>query len=156
MARARAFTLRRLGAAAALAVLGAAAGCAGGGPEVVPVRGRVTVNGEPLRAKSGNVTFVPDRAKGNTTTFQPVGYLDEDGNYTLYYDQGKQGAPPGWYKVQVAATSGKVQMPGSRGKGPPPPPPLFHKKYNRAATSGLAVEVVRDPAPGAYHLKLTK
>jgi len=34
--------------------------------------------------------------------------------------------------------------------------PLFHGKYTRAATSGLEVEVVRDPAPGAYDLKLTR
>jgi hypothetical protein len=158
MARSRADSWRRLlGAAGALGVAWAAAGC-GGGIDVVPVSGRVTVDGEPLRAKSGNVAFVPDAAKGNTTTRVPTGYLDENGHYTLYYAQGKKGAPPGWYKVQVAAAAEgeKVQMPRLKGHGPRPPPPLFHSKFTRVKTSGLEVEVVRDPAPGAYDLKLTR
>jgi hypothetical protein len=47
-------------------------------------------------------------------------------------------------------------MPRLKGHGPRPPPPLFHSKFTRAKTSGLEVEVVRDPAPGAYDLKLTR
>jgi hypothetical protein len=134
-------------------------GCGGDSVDVVPVSGQVMVDGEPLRAKSGNVTFVPDKAKGNTTTFEPSGYLDENGNYTLYYAQGKKGAPPGWYKIQVTASRQQgdqpLETPRPRG-GPPPPPPLFNNKFTRSTTSGLEVEVVKDAAAGAYDLKLTK
>ena len=46
--------------AAALAV----AGCGGGGPTLVPVRGKVTLpGGTPVH--NGSVTFHPDAAKGN-------------------------------------------------------------------------------------------
>jgi len=95
---------RVFGTAGALGIMWMVSGCGFGGPEVCPVTGRVTVDGETLRAKSGNVAFLPDKAKGNNTTLQPIGYLDEEGNYTLYYEKGKKGAPPGWYKVQVAAS----------------------------------------------------
>jgi hypothetical protein len=151
--------MRRLPFAWVLAAAWCAAGC-GDGVDVVPVNGRVTVDGEPLHAKSGNVVFIPDKDRGNTTPLQPTGYLDEDGHYTLYYAQGRKGAPPGWYKVQVAAASADApgQMPRLRGRGKAPAPgqPLFHSKYTRAGTSGLEVEVVRSPGPGAYDLKLTK
>lgn len=143
----------------------AALGCAGSGSDIVAVRGRVMVNDQPLRAKIGVVNFVPDKDKGNTTTLEPTGYLDEDGYYTLYYAQDKKGAPLGWYKVQVVATDRTTREGGQPMATPkpkrlrgnePPPQTLFHSKYMRYATSGLAVEVVRNPASGAYDLKLTK
>ncbi len=142
-----------------LAILALVSGCGGDGVDVVPVSGRITVDGEPLRSKGGVVTLVPNKDKGNITTLQPTGYVDEDGNYTVYYAQGKKGAPPGWYRVQVSAMPPGDQpppMPKPRGKGPSPIPPLFNRKFVRAGTSRLEIEVVRDPAPGAYDLKLTK
>jgi hypothetical protein len=140
-----------------LGALWAGAGCSG--PDVVPVRGRVTVNGAPLRSRGGVVNFVPNKDKGNTTTVELTGYLDEAGNYTVYYAQGKKGAPPGWYKVQVTAAppgEGPLQMPRSGGGRTPPPEPLFDTRFTRTATSGLEVEVVRSPAAGAYDIRLTK
>lgn len=142
-----------------------AIGCGGNASDVVAVRGRVMVDGQPLRAKVGVVSFVPDKDRGNSTTLEPTGYVDEDGYYTLYYAQGKKGAPLGWYKVQVVATdqtthpSGQpmaTPKPKRLGGNEPPPKTLFHSKFTRFATSGLAIEVVRNPAPGAYDLPLTK
>src|SRR5437588_5719848 len=78
-----------------------------------PVEGRVTINQEPLTAKSTVVLFKPDAAKGNTSTFEPVGTVDENGNYTLM-TQGKKGAPPGWYKVVVTATESSSVHPNNR------------------------------------------
>jgi hypothetical protein len=149
---------RRLTAAWALGVVWAVAGC--GSSDVVPVSGRVTVDGEPLKARGGVVNFVPMKDKGNATEIQPTGYVDENGNYTVYYAQGKKGAPPGWYKVQVAGIppgEGPLQMPRPDWTGPPPKPaPLFNGKFTRADTSDIEIEVVRNPAPGAYDIKLTK
>jgi hypothetical protein len=148
--------------AAVLLLLGLIAGCGESGPEVYPVKGRVTVNGQPIRAQIGTINLVPDKSKGNNTTLQPTGYLDEDGTYTVYYAKGKKGAPPGWYKVQIVASQlGEgppisTPRPEGKGPGPLPPGPLFDSKYTRAETSGLAFEVVKDPAAGAYDLKLTK
>jgi hypothetical protein len=116
------------------------------------------VDGEPLHADGGSVTFVPDKAKGNNAAVQPAGTLDAKGNYTLYYARGKPGAPPGWYRVQVVASKlgPGIQMARPAPHALKPPPPLFDLKYISPETSGLEVEVVRNPASGAYDLKLTK
>ncbi len=146
----------------ALSIVGALAGCRGDGVDAVPVSGQITVDGEPLRSKAGMVNLVPNKEKGNNTALQPSGPVDENGNYTIYYDTGKKGAPPGWYRVQVSAMpQGDQPLPtmGPRriGKGSPPSVPrLFNLKYASAKDSGLEIEVVRDPAPGAYNLKLSK
>src|SRR5687767_13348261 len=92
---------RRLVRAAALALgLFLVAGCDGGG--LPPVKGKVTVDGAALT--SGSVRFVPDTTKGNKATTEPAGEIGSDGTYTLHTN-GKPGAPAGWYKVTVSATT---------------------------------------------------
>jgi hypothetical protein len=133
------------------------AGCgdaSGVGP-TFPVSGKVTLNGAPLTAASTIVLFKPDTAKGNTSPVEPTGTVDADGNYTLT-TKGKKGAPPGWYKVIVTA---REEAPPVHPKTPKPHRPvsksLLPAKYGQGQTSGLSIEVVEDPAPGAYDLKLT-
>jgi hypothetical protein len=127
------------------AVLPAGCGSKSGTPAVT---GKVTVAGKPLT--TGSVSFRPDKAKGNTSPHEPGGDIDAQGNYKLY-TAGKEGAPPGWYKVVVVATEPLDP------KNPYAPPRSFlHSRYNSAETSGLAVQVVDNPAPGAYDLKLTR
>jgi hypothetical protein len=120
--------------------------------------GKVTVDGEPLRVNSGTVTFKPDRDKGNDATVEPSGSLEKDGIYTLYFAPGKKGAPPGWYKVQVVASQvgPGMKMPRPANFPAPPAEVLFNSKFTSTETSGLEIEVVKDPAPGAYDLPLTK
>jgi len=150
-----------LGAVCLLAVACSAIGC-GGDPDVgkvVAVSGQVFVGAEPLRGTQGTITFVPDLSKGNSTTVQPTGTLDDDGNYTLYYAQGKKGAPLGWYKIQVSAAhlGPGMQMPRPKGvPGASKVKPTINSKFANAKTSGLEVEVVETPGPGAYDVKLTK
>jgi hypothetical protein len=128
----------------------------------LPVSGRITVDGEPLRSKGGMVNLVPNKEKGNHTELQPSGPVDESGNFTIYYDTKKKGAPPGWYRVQVSALpQGEQPLPTMRPRhlskvSPPPSPRLFHLKYANAKESGLEIEVVRSPTHGAYDLKLSK
>src|SRR5262245_13848145 len=119
-----------------------------GGDKLVPVAGKVTVNGKPLT--TGPVTFHPDTAKGNNTPHIPVGALDAEGNYKLA-SATKGGAPLGWYKVTVTA-----QGPADEKDPYAPPKYLINPKFADVQTSGLAVEVVEKPAPGAYDLKVTK
>jgi hypothetical protein len=153
---------RRLsGVVCVLGLAWSAAGCGGdsGVGHVLAVSGHVFVDSQPLRGMHGTVTFVPDLDKGNSTTVTPTGTLDDDGNYTLYYAQGKKGAPPGWYKVQVTAAQlgPGAQMPRPKGvPGGPKVQPTINSKFTNAKTSGLKVEVVENPEPGAYDLKLTK
>jgi hypothetical protein len=118
-----------------------------------PVSGKITFNRDPLTAESVSVLLKPDGSRGNTTLFEPVGMVDEEGNYRVV-TRGKDGAPPGWYKVIVAAHDGAIQHP----KGPRNKRPVAHSllpaRYGSPKTTDLAFEVVENPVPGAYDLKL--
>jgi hypothetical protein len=146
---------RVAGAAAVLALL--AAGCDSSGVgKTVPVVGKITVNGEPLTIDTAYVLFRPDRARGNNSPFEPAGAVDEEGNYTLS-TKGKEGAPPGWYLVEVFASApAAAGHPGKRTAASAAPVSIIDSKYNSVKTSGLAKEVVDHPGPGAYDLQLTK
>jgi hypothetical protein len=129
--------------------------------DVVPVSGRITVDGAPLHVGSGVVNLVPNKEKGNSTDLQLVGVIDENGNYEVYYATKKKGAPLGWYKLRIGASPPELRhlpMPGERKrrKKEAPPPPPFDRKYMQVEKSGLEIEVVRNPAPEAYDLKRTK
>jgi len=129
--------------------------------KLVPVSGKVTTDGgQPLTV--GTVTFLPDESKGNTSKFSPSGMVDSSGSYKLTTDN-REGAPPGWYKVGVAAQGMSAGgMPGgdpgvvsdptkTLAKGSP-----VNAKYQNPTTSGISIEVVESPAAGAYDLKVGK
>jgi hypothetical protein len=135
-----------------------ASGCGddSGVGRTVPVTGMVTIDNVPLTAKSTVVLFKPDASKGNTSSFEPTGTVDADGNYTLK-TRGKNGAPSGWYKVVVTAHEGSPpQHPKSPREHHPVVKSLIPVKYGQEKTSDLSIEVVENPTPGAYDLKLTR
>jgi hypothetical protein len=124
-------------------------GCGSSGSEaLVPVRGKVGVGGAPL--DTGSVTFQPDASKGNSTPHIPVGTIEADGIYSLQ-SAGKEGAPPGWYKVAVTA-----QAPIDAKNPYAPPKHLIHPKYSDPNTSGISVEVVGNAPAGAYDIQVSK
>jgi hypothetical protein len=144
---------RRLtGIAGFVAIVGAAlVGCgkdAAPGEKLIPVAGTVTLNGQPLT--TGGVTFHADVAKGNNTQHLPAGVLDAAGKYKLL-TAAREGAPPGWYKVAVSA-----QAPADAKNPYAPPRHLIHPKFGDPKTSGLTVQVVENPASGAYDFTVTK
>jgi hypothetical protein len=108
------------------------------------VSGKVTVDGAPLT--TGTVRFVPDKEKGNKTTTEPTGQIGADGTYSLMTD-GKSGAPAGWYKVTINASEIPESSKPFSGKS------LVAPKFNDPAASGLSIEVVASPKPGAYDLQ---
>lgn len=119
-------------------------GCGSSGKDkLVPVSGKVTLNGTPLTA--GQVAFHPDTAKGNNAKGVPTGTIGADGTYTLSTD-GKSGAPAGWYKVTVV-----TNFPGVSGEPVP-----INARYGNPSGSGLEREVVPSPASGAYDLQVSK
>ena len=122
----------------------------GGDPDkwgkVVPVAGRVLLDGQPLHG--GIVKFHADTSKGNEIMFAPSGEIDADGNYELY-TANKKGAPPGWYRVVIAAVETADNSKASR-KGSKLP---FNAKFTRDAETPLRVEVKEN---GEYTLELTK
>jgi len=130
-------------------------GC--GGPKVeplgavVPVAGKVTVNGKVLPA--GMVSFNPDESKGNTSKNIPTASLEADGSYKLVtgtVDGVKEGAPPGWYKVTIMpiAASDPAQSAASAKA------PSIGTPYQGVMMTPLLVEVKDGAAAGAYDLKL--
>ena len=74
------------------------------GPKIVPVTGKVTLDGKPMPFKS--VYFFPDRS-GATEGNGAGGYTDADSNYYLISNAGgatsdQRGIQPGLYRVTVA------------------------------------------------------
>lgn len=91
--------------AVTLAVVAAGVGC-GSKPEVVPVSGKVTYNGQPM--PYGTVGFQPPQG-------QPSGAaIQADGSFKLSTFAEFDGAKPGFYKVKVSCYSS--QSPSERGK----------------------------------------
>ena len=124
----------------------AAAGCADERGKLPAVSGTVTVEGKAV--PSGNVTFYPDASKGNASTHQPNGAIEPDGRYELYVPAARKGAPPGWYKVVVYAVDDP--QPGKPNKY------FASKDYADVNTTPLRIEVVENPEPGRYDLKLKR
>jgi hypothetical protein len=119
-------------------------GC--GGLKLVSVSGKVMLGDKPLT--HGAVSFNPDASKGNTARVMCVGRINAQGHYELTTsgmrgaDTGK-GAPRGWYKVTLITFPGDQPLP-------------VHSKYTDPDTTPLSVEVVANPAPGAYDFKVSK
>jgi hypothetical protein len=113
----------------------------------VPVSGTVTVDGEPLT--HFRVSFVPDADKGNTNPVSCTAPMDSQGHYDLRMaavkvsDDGR-GAPVGWYKV--------VLITGIWGD----PPCDIDPKFLDPNKTPLSIEVVENPEPGRYDLKMTR
>ena len=141
-----------LPAAVLCALLASGCGDDSGVGTTYPVRGTILLNNEPFTASTTVIVFKPNAARGNKTAFEPAGKVDEDGNYTLL-TKNRSGAPPGWYKVVVAAT-GEPRKGATKHR--PSPQSLLPAKYGQAKTTPLEVEVVETPSDGAYDLKLTR
>jgi hypothetical protein len=146
----RGWSVLLAGLALVLAGLGCQSDALGIGT-TVPVKGAVLVRGRPLHLKGafGRVWFYPDADKGNHCSQVAVGDIDANGHYQLH-TRDRDGAPVGWYKVMVVAVE---QIDPHRPKQPRRC--LIHPRYSAIETSGLRVEVVAEPADGAYDLNLS-
>lgn len=97
------------------------------GPQLVPVEGRVLIDGKPLA--NGYIMFVPERGRPAT------GKFDQDGKFSLSTFQENDGAVAGRHRVQI---SGAEQLAPNKTRWHAP------KKYADFNTSGLTFEI----APG--------
>ena len=122
-----------------VALLFCLSGC-GSSSSLLPVEGKVTVDGQALTR--GSIAFHPDAKKQNTLK-KALGGEIKDGTYTIYTD-GKPGAPPGWYNVTVAAATeadtSKVDTIKSLEALPKPPETL-----GKEARSGVLAEPLSPP-----------
>ena len=107
-------------------------GCNDNSPSVVPVRGKVLLDGEPLT--SGSVLTTPAAGRGAR------GAIESDGTFELSTYGNGDGALPGTHMAAVVARA------PSAGNGPEAPPGklLTPKKYADALTSNLTIEVTAD------------
>jgi hypothetical protein len=109
----------------------------------VPVNGKVTVDGKAL--KQGSVAFWPNKDKGNNSPFEAGGQIGEDGSYEMF-TKGKPGVPPGHYKVTIMAQSTADSTNPTKAKL------LVPEKYTVKESTPFLIEVVENPAAGAYNL----
>lgn len=116
------------------------AGCGSGEAPTFTVRGKVTLDGEPVGG--GSVAYLPDAADAKYT---PTAAIQPDGSYTLTTN-GKSGAPAGDYKVTVT-TNVPTATPYT---GKPVPP-----KYGVAASTPLKKTVTSGSAENTYDLELS-
>lgn len=118
-------------------------GC--GDPAPVPIHGTVTLDGQPLT--SGDLVF-QRAAAGSAEQVIGNAQLDASGKYTVYC-KGKEGLPPGTYKVVV--TSSEPSNP----KDPySMPVSKVNKKFTELGATPLTVQV-----PGSaeqFNLAVTK
>jgi hypothetical protein len=120
---------------------------------IYPVSGRLLQDEKPLKIKTGYVILKPDVEKGNGTKFEPAGTIDSEGRYVIY-TKDRSGAPPGWYKVIVAA-SGEAENPKpDQSKMRPLSKSLLSQRYSQQKTTPLSIEVVGSPSAGAYDLNV--
>lgn len=138
--------------ATALGVCILVLGCGGpakdayGVGKTVPVSGKVTFATKLPKDAAVGVVFIADGARSGSSNLPSSGGVDEQGNYTL--STGSQaGAPVGRYKVRVTAT-----MPTNPKDPYSPTRSVIKEIYSDANTTPLSVEVVENPAPGAYDL----
>jgi len=122
-------------------------GCGGESPyyktgKLVPVAGKVTLDGQPL--SKGIVYFAP--ATG-VLKLSPVGTIDSTGTYQLT-TAGNKGAPLGQFKAFVDPAFDEKVEKGER--------PAIDPKFLSANSSPLTIEVVENAPAGAYDLTLTK
>jgi hypothetical protein len=144
-------------------LLAAALGC-GDGPRLVPVSGKVTLDGKPLFHKS--VYFHP---QPGTPGNGAADVTKEDGSYRLLYIRSGAtkvfpGAPPGAYRVVIAEAkiAAKEAPKGAEPPGPEPAViptmpwrkrPVIPARYSNPETTPLSVEV--SAGGGTIDLELT-
>ena len=134
--------------------------CAGGsgcgsGIEVPPlfsVTGKVTYQGKPV--PGATIIFSPEApsktGKGKDPLIEKIaGETDDDGNYVLVWGEKNDGAPPGKYKVSIAA----VEPFGPDDDSEAPRKNLLPDVYASPQTSGLTWVVKEEDNVANFDLK---
>jgi hypothetical protein len=112
-----------------------AGGC---GPrrELVPVHGRVLLDGQPLAF--GGVSFQSQSGQPATARIEP------DGTFVLAVVGAGPGAVPGPNRVLVTCYEGQRQSAAERDREPSLGKLLIPDRYTAYETSGLVIDVRRD------------
>jgi hypothetical protein len=119
--------------AAVLLLLMVFTGCGKGGPQIAPVHGRVTLNGQPL--ENADITFQPEDSKSPSAA-----RTDKDGHYELGYKRGVLGGLVGQHTVRIRVSSEVVEN-----------PPNIPERYNTATELHREVKA----GPNEFNFDLT-
>ena len=117
------------------------------GEPLFPVTGRIMLDGQPL--PRGSLTLRIE-ATGQSW-HQPTGMIDDEGRF-IVYTNGREGAPPGAYRVIVFVTEAATTEKGAARPGLPRS--LIPARYNDPEQTPLHVRVVAQPSLNAYNLEL--
>ena len=118
---------------------------------LVPVAGKISVEGEPL--DRGYIQFIPAGARQAQHQYHSTAEIRADGFYSLK-TRTAEGAPEGNYLVVVAATATPMPDPSKRSGWVPDW--IIHEKYTQKKTTDLKATVVASPTPGAYDFDLLR
>ena len=99
-----AMSIKRSSSFAQVLLLAVFTGCGQSGPEVAPVSGRVTLDGQPLA--SADVSFQPEGAQRASS-----GRTNTDGRYQLMFKRGQPGALVGEHTVRISVSREIVRNP---------------------------------------------
>lgn len=113
-----------------------------------PVTGRITLDGQPL--PRGSLTLRPELAENNW--HQPTGMIGDEGHF-IVYTNGREGVPPGTYRVVVFVTEATSTENGAARPGMPRS--LVPQRYNNPDETPLRVQVVAQSSDKTYDLELT-
>ena len=105
--------------------------------EIVPVTGRVTLNGSGW-GRSGMIYFAPLEPAPGFPRMPGMGDVDTDGNFRVTTQPDREGLVPGTYRVSLEIWEVPPTM------GGPPPKSYLPKQYQTASTSGLELVVPAD------------
>ncbi len=116
-----------------------AAGCGSDG-NLAPVKGIVTLDGEPLAGARVEFDPAPEEGiRGKSTGSASYGKTDSSGRYTLQYTHEKQGALVGKHTVRITTRGMTVDADGKEVLVPERLPPKYH----------LDSELTREVTPGS-------
>ncbi len=139
-----------------LILLALVVGCGAGGSALYPVKGRVLLQGKPIKVKQNETAFVefhPDVAAGNQAKTISNGVVDANGNYEMKTGE-SSGVPAGsWlitvtYQVAADANAKDADLYVE-------PRSLIDIKYDSAETTPLKREV-KSGGAGDFDLTVTK
>ena len=120
----------------------AAAGCSGaGGQKIVPVSGKVTLNGKPLA--NATVSFQPVPPQGSINAGPAsVGKTNDKGEFSLATLKGDTGAMVGKHHVLISSQFAKAAEDDSRPKrGGPEQDDLVPRRYGMGQKDEIVFEV---------------
>jgi hypothetical protein len=124
----------------------AAAGCSGvGGQKIVPVSGKVTLNGKPL--VNATVSFQPVAPEGSINAGPAsVGKTNDKGEFSMVTLKGDKGAQVGKHRVLISSQFAKAAEDDSRPqRGGPEQDDLVPRRYGMGQKDEIVFEV---PAGG--------